>query len=1182
MTALLLLLALPGAGPRYEHFLTPAQQKSTEVSNGRFLEVSALFGQKKVAEARKALDALIRDEEEVYGRYHLVTSAYYSFRADMLARHVSPRAALEDLDRVAEIDTRLYSWPHPRSAGARLKADLARRKDGMTPAQLASLREADTRAANLASLFRSGKRDEAIRQLRQVIATYTELLGPKHPRTATMRGNLGTLLSLQGQLEEASREYALALPALRGFLGDDNPELGHLLDGLAQLRLDQGRFDEGLALMRESIACFRTQGQRSDEYLQAIGRLAEANRKAGRAEEAVRLAGWVADTRRQVHGEKSDEHGTALNNLAAAVREAGDLRRAIRLLDQANAIARARSGRSTSYALGLANLSALYIDAGEYAQAAQAQDEALGILQKTLPRGHPELIQHLRRRALIHQLLGEHPAARRLFLQARALCKSSLGEKHPEYAACLGDLAFLSQEMGDLDEAAALFQQALALAPSAQLKNNLGLVRMHQRAFREALGLFRESAALTRGRGEDHATSLGNVAMAHRMLGEKKEALAAEREATRLVREARGEKHPAYAARLQNLAVLLADDGQRREALEACRLALRVKREALGPRHPELGITLINLATLAAEADLPRESARAAAEAVDIHARIVRDGFAGLSERQRLALLESLRQSLDAYLMHGDESVASAYEKVLAFKGALGASAAQRRLASGSPELARRLADLRAARADLATLSTSLPPPGRAEAWKARLEALERRKEELQAALTEDSPAFRALLAPPSPVVVAGRLPPASALVEVVEYGLKGERRLAAFLLRPGKAPVRVNLGPVQPIEEAVTKWREGAASTSGSPPAGSARFLRERVWLPIEKSLEGASTVLIAPDGPLTRLPFAALPGAKPGTFLLEERAVGYLTSGRQLLEPDGKREDGLLALGGATFGGLPAGSKRGARGFPAWAELPGAEIEARRVADLHARHHPRASSTLLHGARASRPGLLTALKKPAGYLHLATHGWFDAAAGEETTESLRSGEISLNSPADALFRRNPMLRTGLALAGANADSDNGYLTAEEAASLDLSSCRLAVLSACETGLGKLATWQGVQGLQQAFHQAGARNVAASLWSVSDPATSVLMEEMYAGIWGKGLSPLEAMRQAQLTVLNGPERVRKRIAELEAACRKAGIPEESLASRGIQAKAGVLPKGAKRSPVSWWAAWQLSGPLGK
>jgi CHAT domain-containing protein len=108
-----------------------------------------------------------------------------------------------------------------------------------------------------------------------------------------------------------------------------------------------------------------------------------------------------------------------------------------------------------------------------------------------------------------------------------------------------------------------------------------------------------------------------------------------------------------------------------------------------------------------------------------------------------------------------------------------------------------------------------------------------------------------------------------------------------------------------------------------------------------------------------------------------------------------------------------------------------------------------------------------------------------------------------------------------------------------------NLRGVELVVLSACQTGLGKVASGEGVLGLQRGFHEAGARSLAVSLWSVSDAATSVLMEELYANLWQKKMPRLQALRQAQLTVLGDPQRVEARRRELRA----------ELAARGIAAE---------------------------
>src|SRR4029079_16945786 len=98
----------------------------------------------------------------------------------------------------------------------------------------------------------------------------------------------------------------------------------------------------------------------------------------------------------------------------------------------------------------------------------------------------------------------------------------------------------------------------------------------------------------------------------------------------------------------------------------------------------------------------------------------------------------------------------------------------------------------------------------------------------------------------------------------------------------------------------------------------------------------------------------------------------------------------------------------------------------------------------------------------------------------------------------------RSPLVLSGLVCAGANlADTpQRGILSADAVASLDLRGLELAVLSACETGLGDVAGGEGVFGLQRAFHLAGAHNVVASLWKVDDQATAALMTLFYDRLW--------------------------------------------------------------------------------
>src|SRR6185295_18767754 len=102
---------------------------------------------------------------------------------------------------------------------------------------------------------------------------------------------------------------------------------------------------------------------------------------------------------------------------------------------------------------------------------------------------------------------------------------------------------------------------------------------------------------------------------------------------------------------------------------------------------------------------------------------------------------------------------------------------------------------------------------------------------------------------------------------------------------------------------------------------------------------------------------------------------------------------------------------------------------------------------------------------------------------------------------------------------AGANL-GPGGIVTAREIAGLDWWGTQLVVLSACETGVGAVASGDGVYGLRRALVLAGAASQVVSLWSVSDAATPALMRDYYGDL-ARGIGRAEALRRAQLRMLH-------------------------------------------------------------
>jgi CHAT domain-containing protein len=131
-----------------------------------------------------------------------------------------------------------------------------------------------------------------------------------------------------------------------------------------------------------------------------------------------------------------------------------------------------------------------------------------------------------------------------------------------------------------------------------------------------------------------------------------------------------------------------------------------------------------------------------------------------------------------------------------------------------------------------------------------------------------------------------------------------------------------------------------------------------------------------------------------------------------------------------------------------------------------------------------------------------------------------------SEESRSKPMVGENPLVLAGLALAGANhrtavgPEQEDGILTAEEIASMDLASAEWAVLSACDTGVGEIRAGEGVFGLRRAFQIAGVGTLIMSLWSVDDEGSRRWMAELYEERLLKGLGTAEAVREASLKLL--------------------------------------------------------------
>ena len=825
---------------------------------------------------------------------------------------------------------------------------------------------------------------------------------------------------------------------------------------------------------------------------------------------------------------------TSLNNLAELYHAMGKYDNALPLYEQAlNMRKKLSDGKPhPDVATSLNNLAGLYREVGKYDKALPLLQQALEMKGKLLDEDHPSVVVALNNIAGLYLLMREYDKALLLFQQVLEINRKRFNGDHPSLARSLNNLAGVSLLMGERSKALPLFQQAL---------------EMSHRLFPQG--------------HPDAATYLEGLAGLYREAGEYRAALPLFQQALEMKKRLFNEEHPSVATSLENLAGLYSDVGEYGTALALYRQALELKRKFFGEQHPDVAASLLNLALLYVAIDELEHALKALKEAAEITEHQYRTLLPILTEKEMLSFVSPLVFSPNLCLLHPSAEVKEfALEQVLRNKGrVLNVLSQQRKLQQiDDAVLAKKLQRLQKLQDELSRHiflgSADFSSP-------AALHQLNAAREQLEAEI-----ALRIQELTPVPEAVGlnldevGKAIPAKhALVEFVQFnqfhfraipanGEKrwGEPRYLAFVLHHGRSePEIVDLGSAEMIENQFrifmkkVKDRERLVSLREE-----GERLRKLVFDPLLPMLNGTENLILSPDGKLNLLTFNILPDDEGG-FLVDKYHFHYVSSGRELLEwrtsaetktsapsiftdPDFDLSSRLqeISLQPVALPQNPIAPDD--RGF-SFRRLPGTEQEADAIIRIWLTHGR--PVTVYRRADASEERLKR--EKSPFSLHLATHGFFleDIEPGkpEDTRGVLllpnRGGEDStlvISTRQTTQRLEDPMLQSGIALAGANAQMrdnlEDGIVTALEISQLDLQGTKLVVLSACETGLGEVKVGQGVYGLRRAFQLAGAQTVIASLWSVSDRETAELMTVFYQH-WLSGETKSTALRESVLAL---------------------------------------------------------------
>ncbi len=952
---------------------------------------------------------------------------------------------------------------------------------------------------SLANIYSDqGKYTEAEQLYKRALAIREKALGPEHPVVADNLFNLAVHHWQLSKHGEALQYQKRALAIREKIFGPEHPAVAQSLNNMAAIYQDQGKYTKAEPLFKKALEIReKTLGPEHWAVGESLNNLGILNYLQGRYAEAEPYFKKALEIREKIYGPEHPIVADNLHNLMVFYWQQAKYAEAEKYQKRALAIReKVFNSDHPAVALSLISLGTLYQYQGKYIEAERFQKRALAINEKVFGPEHPAVAQSLENLGTLYCDQGKYTEGEKFFNRSLAIKEKILGAEHPNMAESLNNLATFYEYQGRYAEAESLFKRAIAI-------------------WEKALGLEHPDVASS-------LSGLGNIYYAQ---GKYSEAESLFKRARAIFEKAHGPGHPRVANSLRNLALLYCSLGKYEKAMtnyekfnesrqDFIDYAFSYASESLKmsyiQKYPLIDHTFFSFTLL----DKSKEATKPALE---------------MTLKSKAVIIDAVSAEKEiAYCSYDDELLAKA-EKHANICG------------------------------EIATLAIAGINNIDPEIYKERLQNLDDIKDSLETELSRDCSEFKDEMASRRFEVedVAEALPDDGVLWEIVRYepydfkkigsdkDRTGAPRYLAFTLDHAGEITMTDLGDAAKIDSLVTSARKMiynagvAIHTVGEVIAETrlgkvtSRFY-DLIFAPLESLLGDKTQIFISPDGQLSLLPFEIFPDNN-GTYAIEKYNISYLSSGRDLLKFKKKPEYGHWALAMAdpdfdlsqvtladnrdktlnkseyiAFAYEPS---RGASSClnTGFNSLPYTKKETKSVVktlkkkaklDVDTYYEDKALEEVLKGMTIS-----------PRVLHLSTHGYF--------CEDI---DITENK-----MLENPLLRSGLVLAGANrliaeteedtSQVEDGILTAFEVSGLNLTGTELVTLSACETGVGEVQNGEGVYGLRRAFQHAGARTILMSLWKVPDKETHDLMDNFYRN-WLSGQTKQAAFRQSALKVI--------------------------------------------------------------
>jgi len=939
------------------------------------------------------------------------------------------------------------------------------------------------------SAWRKGALDQAMELLDNALKIGVKRLGEQHPEVATSYNNIGVFYWSKSDYERALELYQKALNIRLITLGEQHPDVAKNYNNIGLVYSSKADYGQALEFYQKALNIkLTTLGEQHPSVATSYDNIGVVYENKGDYDRALEFHQKALNIRLITLSEQHPEVAKSYTRIGIIYYEKDDYDRALEFHQKALNIKLATLGEQhPEVAKSYTNIGNVYTDKGDYDRALEFYQNSLNIKLTTLGEQHPSVARNYNNIGVVYSKKGNYDLALEFYQKSLKTWLTTLGEHHPQVVMSYNNIADIYQKKGDHGLALEFFQKALNITvanfgqehPSAaQLHNNIGNIYLEKGDYEHALSHYQKAI---------QANAPG-------------------------FKESDPNRNPSLDNILSEQMLL--------ETLE-------LKARALVQRHEDSG----NLRDL-----------QAAFSIYELLAQLIdrmRSGYQAegsklfLAENANAIYEEAIRTALGLSRTTGDPQY-----KEQAFGFAEKAKAAvlwEALLDSRAKQFAAipdtLLEKERELRIDLAFYDTriqkeKLKPANRDSLMISEFENryfdLNRRYEKLIERFERDYPKYYALKYQTRGVTIPELQQQLDDETTVLEY-FAGDSTIYIFTI--SKTHFDVTTLPKDTLlESQIEQLRLGITQNHGEGDyqlyTRNAYQLYQTLFEPIEPRLH-AQKIMIIPDGVLNNIPFETLLSAdvtaakaidyRALPYLMKKYLISYAYSANLLaattVQPQSQPPYDYLAFAPVFVDGLTSDS----RGMDL---LEGNHaLDSTRTADKI--YLPASKQEVLGIQELFQKSYGLVAKLSDWLLEEKTRVYLEKEANEGTLkrEQLQNYRY-LHLATHGFANQNTPDLSGLLLARDSVSVEDGVLHLPEIYNLDLNA-DLVVVSACESGTGKLAKGEGLIGLTRGFLYAGARNLLVSLWKVNDWSTADLMLACYTQIL-KGNSKAEALRDAK------------------------------------------------------------------